>query len=149
VTTAKRCRILPTGYPELTDSWGLYEPSGDGSYQLTIDGFDSPEEARQWAAENGFITSVPAGDKPLLSTWRDAEAELGGVVAVGSRCDCGVNEAQTVLNSPRWGAWDVCHPCGVEQLAVLRGIDADMMARPDLIRRVAVRCIELDRMLSI
>jgi hypothetical protein len=78
--------------------------------------------------------------------WTDPQATLGGAVAATSKCACGF-DAITVVRSPRWGAWDVCEPCGNEQLAVLRGGDISKMIRPDLIRAEALRCIQLDRML--
>ena|ERR1019366_3197539 len=80
----------------------------------------------------------------LLEEWIDPQARLAGVVAVGSRCACG-NEAETVLNSPRWGAWDVCEPCGSDQLSVLH---CGYVEQLDLVLAEAARCIQLDKILS-
>lgn len=87
--------------------------------------------------------------KRAVAVWADPQARLGGVVAAGSRCNCHVNEACTVLRSPRWGEWDVCQPCGTEQLRVLHGGDISNLVRPDLVAAEAVRSLNLDSMLSL
>jgi len=56
---------------------------------------------------------------------RDADAYLGGVVAVGSKCGCGA-DAEVRFNSPgRFEMRDVCRPCGERQVA-----DRHQVGRP-------------------
>jgi hypothetical protein len=87
--------------------------------------------------------------KRVIGAWTDPQARLGGVVAAGSRCACQVKDAETVLNSPMWGAWDVCRPCGTEQLYILHGGDIGNVMRPDLVSAMAQRTNQLNQMLCL
>jgi hypothetical protein len=81
-----------------------------------------------------------------LFTWLDREVGFGSVVAVGSRCACG-KEATVALHSPRWGDWDVCSRCAVEQFVALHGLWSllDDLCR---VTRQATSSIQLDMMLG-
>jgi hypothetical protein len=109
----------------------------------------SNAEGWKWPAASPGSAAAATSERTadLLLTWRDSQASLGGVVAVGSRCNCGA-EAITMLDSPRWGQWDTCERCGAEQLAVLHDGDTARLQRPDLVKAQAQSSTELDRMLS-
>jgi hypothetical protein len=147
-----KCGARGTGSPAAFDAEALawyravYDDD-EASDELVLARLDAWDRGQSLGPD---VHGIPRRhlDEALARLWVDPQATLGGVVAPGS-CTCGVNEAETVLNSPRWGAWDVCRPCGTEQLAVLRGADIAAMTRPDLIKAEALRCIQLDWMLRV
>lgn len=82
----------------------------------------------------------------VLFTWLDREVRVGGVVAVDSRCACG-KEASVALHSPRWGDWDVCSRCAVEQFVALHGL-GELLDDLGRVTRQATSSIQLDVMLG-
>ena len=82
----------------------------------------------------------------VLFTWLDREVGISGVVAVGSRCSCG-EEASVALHSPRWGDWDACSRCAVEQFVTLHGLWT-LLDDLDRVTREATSSIQLDMMLG-
>jgi len=104
------------------------------------------QSARDRAEELGTAWFKAADQTEVLTTWLDEEVRIGGVVAVDSRCACG-KEATTRLSSPRWGEWDVCSRCAVEQFVTLHGL-YDLLDDLSRVTRQATSSIQLDRMLG-